>query len=71
MQTQPLTIQNVDDTATSMLEIENEIRKSKLDMAMTKSTIIPRVKLFDALFLDTEVMEGGKKEKGGETGSEG
>ena len=48
-------MEKVDDISASIREIENGLRKSKDRMARTKSTIIPRVKQFDALYLDSQV----------------
>ena len=48
-------MEKVDDISASIREIENGLLKSKDRMARTKSTIIPRVKQFDALYLDSQV----------------
>ena len=48
-------MQNIDAVSASILDIKNEVQKSKGLVSETKSTIIPRVKQFDALFLDTQV----------------
>ena len=48
-------MQKIDGISASILELENEVQKTHGLVSKMKSTIIPRVKQFDALFLDTEV----------------
>lgn len=50
-------MQKFDGISTSILELENEVQKTKGLVSKVKSTIIPRVKQFDALFLDTELFK--------------